>query len=101
MLLMYFLYLILQYRCPNRRDTNATLSTSSQSVEFPDTAQSPHFLPPPQAKVAITDLVDLHTIDLTLHEHAEDSDDILDDETREANLRGKWGWAWRAWYLLA
>ncbi|KIJ56132.1 hypothetical protein M422DRAFT_57648 [Sphaerobolus stellatus SS14] len=46
-------------------------------------------------------LPDLKTLDLDAETHVDGEDDRLDDEEREGNLKGRWGWAWRVWYFIA
>lgn len=47
------------------------------------------------------DLVQPSTMDLTTDEYHEREEDRLDDDKRERNLKGKWRFLWRIYYLIA
>lgn len=47
------------------------------------------------------DLVDLDTVDLTRDEYVDKEVDDLDNDLREQRLKGRRGWLWRVFYLVA
>lgn len=44
---------------------------------------------------------DLTMIDLYAEEHDDGEDDWRDDAERQERVKGKLGWAWKTWYILA
>ncbi|KAK7685199.1 hypothetical protein QCA50_011562 [Cerrena zonata] len=91
---------------PNYR----TISHSSPTVPSTSAAPAVDILPSPTPSKRpnilrrlrnVTDIVDTRTVDLHVDEYHEDTDDQLDDETREKRLSGRTRLLWRVYYLLA
>ena len=88
MTIMYFLWLLF-HRALRPRD--ALLSSS------PTTASgSTH----PEAQ-AVFDFVDVSDVDLYRDEHEETHVDKHEDEVRAQRLRGRVGWVWTLYYIVA
>lgn len=93
---------------PNYRSISPSSLTSPSA-----SASAVGSLPPPTSSEAseadnvftrlrkVTDIVDTRTVNLHLDEYHEDTDDHLDDETREKRLSGKARLLWKLYYLLA
>ncbi|KDQ17035.1 hypothetical protein BOTBODRAFT_620064 [Botryobasidium botryosum FD-172 SS1] len=48
-----------------------------------------------------TRFIDLHTVDLYEDEHQDGKADLDDNEDRAERLRGRFGWLWRIYFLIA
>jgi hypothetical protein len=90
MAIMYFLWLIF-HRALSPRAAAALLASS------PTTASgSTH----PEAQ-PFFDFVDVSDVDLYRDEHEETQVDKHEDEVRAQRLRGRVGWAWTLYYIVA
>lgn len=98
-------------RSPSEQHLGASTHPNYRSISHSPPAVD--ILPPPTSSEQpgslnilkrlrnVTDIVDTRTVDLHVDEYHEDTDDQLDDETREKRLSGKWRLLWRLYYLLA
>lgn len=90
MAIMYFLWLVF-HRALSPRAAAALLASS------PTTASgSTH----PEAQ-PFFDFVDVSDVDLYRDEHEETQVDKHEDEVRAQRLRGRVGWAWTLYYIVA
>lgn len=48
-----------------------------------------------------TSFIDLRTVDLHQDEHHDGKADLEDDNDRAAKLRGRFGWLWRLYFVVA
>ncbi|KAI0365662.1 hypothetical protein BV20DRAFT_1038833 [Pilatotrama ljubarskyi] len=98
MIFMYLVWMLLVHPKPSSAPRTVSSDAGAEPVE------------PPQQKVAIwrrvwrriayNDSVDIRTVDLRRDEHEEEPEDLLDDQKREAKLKGKWGWFWKVYYAV-
>jgi amino acid permease len=90
MAIMYFLWIVL-HRALRQRAAAALLMSS------PTTASgSTHPVAQP-----FFDFVDVSDVDLYRDEHEETPVDKHEDEVRAQRLRGRVGWAWTLYYIVA
>lgn len=52
-------------------------------------------------RTRLFDIVDILSVDLYKDEHVEDADEELnDEEVKQNDLQGRFGWLWRLYYLI-
>ena len=91
MAIMYFIWLVFHRALGSRAEAAALLASS------PTTASgSTH----PEAQ-PFFDFVDVSDVDLYRDEHEETQVDKHEDEVRMQRLRGRAGWAWTLYYIVA
>ena len=96
MIVMYFAWMLL--RRPKPASTSALSPAVSDADAQPTERQSIgrrvwRFL-------TYHDNVDVRTVDLKRDEHEEEEEDRVDDERREAKLKGRWGPLWRVYFAV-
>jgi AAT family amino acid transporter len=92
MAIMYFLWLVLHRTLRPRVAGAAALLASSPTTASGSThpETQPFF-----------DFVDVSDVDLYRDEHEETQVDKHEDEVRAQRLRGRAGWAWTLYYIVA
>jgi len=91
MAIMYFLWLVFR-RALRPRPAAALLASSPTTA-----AGTAH---PAEAR-PFFDFVDVSRVDLYRDEHEETQVDKHEDEVRAQRLRGRAGWAWTLYYIVA
>ena len=94
MAVMYVLWLV--FRHALRPRVTAALLTSESSSQT-TASESAH----PEAQKPFFDFVDVSDVDLYRDEHEETRVDKHEDEVRSQRLRGRAGWAWTLYYIVA
>jgi len=89
MAIMYFLWLVF-HRALRPRDA-ALLASSPTTVSGSTHLEAQQFF----------DFVDVSDVDLYHDEHEETQVDKHEDEVRAQRLRGRAGWAWTLYYIVA
>ena len=90
MAIMYFLWIVF-HRALRQRAAPALLSSSPTTA-----SESTH----PEAQ-PFFDFVDVSDVDLYRDEHEETQVDKHEDEVRAQRLRGRAGWVWTLYYIVA
>jgi amino acid permease len=90
MAIMYILWLALRRALRPRAAAAAVLASSPTTAAHAHAEARPFF-----------DFVDVSRVDLHRDEHEETQVDKHEDEVRAQRLRGRAGWAWTLYYIVA
>ena len=90
MAIMYFLWLVL-HRALRLRAAAALLASTPTTASVSTNPEAQPFF----------DFVDVSDVDLYRDEHEETHVDKHEDEVRAQRLRGRAGWAWTLYYIVA
>ncbi|KAI0633293.1 amino acid permease-domain-containing protein [Trametes polyzona] len=97
MIIMYFAWMIIM-----RPASSPVLPASPPPLndEVVETPRRPGIVRRTWKRVTYHDSVDVRTVDLRRDEHEEEPEDLIDDQKREAKLKGRWRYFWKVYYAI-
>ncbi|KAI9066586.1 hypothetical protein FKP32DRAFT_1704719 [Trametes sanguinea] len=98
MIVMYLAWMIITRPTPASGAPPSIASPSHEVTEVPTPTRS--LARRIWRRLTYIDNVDIRTVDLRRDEHEEEPEDLLEDQKREAQMKGRWGFFWRVFYAV-